>query len=72
MVNEPSVFEPLKSTVLKFFSMFDAYSLSLSEMKVCCVYSLELPHRGSSNKLTIISLFIYSNKLIIKTKNTGD
>ena len=38
------------------------YFLSFSYMKVCCVFSLELPHRGDSNEYTQHTIFHIKQK----------
>ena len=34
-------------------------------MKVCCVFSLESPHRGDSNEYTQYTIFQYKKKIIL-------
>ena len=37
--------------------------MSFSNMKICCVFSLELPHRGDSNEYTQHTIFNLKLKL---------
>ena len=37
-------------------------SLSFSDMKVCCMFSFDSPHRGDSNEYTQYTLSIYERK----------
>ena len=48
------------------FSLGDiiGISLSISSMKVCCVFSLESPHRGDSNEYTQYTIFNINTKEI--------
>ena len=35
------------------------------DMKVCCVFSLESPHRGDSNEYTQYTIFIIKKKITL-------
>ena len=40
-------------------------------MKVCCVFSLELPHRGDSNEYTQYTIFNIKKKIILNYSNSA-
>ena len=40
-------------------------SLSFSNMRVCCVFSLELPDRGDSNEFTQYTIFNIKKEICI-------
>ena len=42
----------------------DIFSIFFN-MKVCCVFSLELPHRGDSNEYTQYTIFDIKKKLTL-------
>ena len=42
----------------------DIFSI-LFNMKVCCVFSLESPHRGDSNEYIQYTIFIIKNNIIL-------
>ena len=42
----------------------DIFSIFLN-MKVCCVFSLESPHRGDSNEYTQYTIFNIQKKIIL-------
>ena len=51
----------------------DIFSI-LFNMKVCCVFSLELPHRGDSNEYTQYTIFNIKKKITLnypKSAATG-
>ena len=43
----------------------DIFSIFFN-MKVCCVFSLELPHRGDSNEYSQYTIFNIKKKIILK------
>ena len=43
----------------------DIFSI-LFNMKVCCVFSLESPHRGDSNEHTQYTIFNINKKIILR------
>ena len=46
----------------------DIFSI-FSKMKVCCVFSLESPHRGDSNEYTQYTIFNIKMKIILIIPN---
>ena len=48
----------------------DVFSIFFN-MKVCCVFSLESPHRGNSNEYTQYTIFDIKKKIVLNYPKSG-